>query len=42
MAGCTFLLVTLAGWLLLGESLGYQKLAGIGCIFFGIVLLARA
>lgn len=42
MAGGTFLLITLLGWLLLGETLGVQKLAGIGLIFIGIVLLATA
>lgn len=42
MAGCTFLLITLASWLLLGEGIGYQKLAGITLIFLGIVLLTRA
>lgn len=42
MAGSTFLLITLASWLLLGEGLGYQKLAGIGLIFLGIVVLSRS
>ncbi len=42
MAGCTFLLITLASWLLLGEGLGYQKMMGIALIFMGIVLLTRS
>lgn len=42
LAGGTFLLITLVSWLLLGESLGYQKVAGIGLIFLGIVVLTRA
>ena len=42
MAGSTFLLVTLASWLLLGEGLGYQKLIGIALIFAGIVVLTRS
>jgi multidrug transporter EmrE-like cation transporter len=41
MAGCTFLLIALASWSLLGEGLGYQKLAGIGLIFIGIAVLTR-
>lgn len=41
MAGCTFLLITLASWQLLGEGMGYQKVAGITLIFLGIVLLTR-
>lgn len=42
MAGTTFLLITLSSWLLLGEGLGPQRLAGIGLIFVGIVLLTRS
>ncbi|RZI43616.1 hypothetical protein EGT07_07530 [Herbaspirillum sp. HC18] len=42
MAGGTFLLIAIASWLLLGEELGYQRIAGIGFIFAGIVLLARS
>lgn len=42
MAGGTFLLITLISWLLLGEALGYQKLAGIGLIFLGILLIATS
>lgn len=42
MAGCTFLLIALASWLVLGENMGYQKLAGIGLIFIGIAVLTRA
>jgi multidrug transporter EmrE-like cation transporter len=42
LAGGTFFLITLISWLLLGESLGYQKIAGIGLIFLGIVVLTRA
>jgi multidrug transporter EmrE-like cation transporter len=41
LAGGTFMLITLVSWLLLGESLGYQKVAGIGLIFLGIVVLTR-
>lgn len=41
MAGSTFFLVTLMSWLLLGESMGLQKLAGITLIVGGIVLLSR-
>jgi multidrug transporter EmrE-like cation transporter len=41
LAGGTFFLITLISWLLLGESLGYQKIAGIGLIFLGIVVLTR-
>jgi multidrug transporter EmrE-like cation transporter len=41
MAGCTFLFITLASWLVLGEGMGWQKLAGIGCILIGILLLTR-
>jgi multidrug transporter EmrE-like cation transporter len=41
LAGGTFFLITLTSWLLLGESLGYQKIAGIGLIFLGIVVLTR-
>jgi len=41
MAGCTFLLITLASGLLLNEGLGYQKMAGISLIFIGIVMLTR-
>lgn len=42
MAGGTFLLITLASWLLLGEGLGFQKVAGIALIFLGIVVLTRS
>jgi multidrug transporter EmrE-like cation transporter len=42
LAGGTFFLITLISWLLLGESLGYQKIAGIALIFLGIVVLTRA
>lgn len=42
MAGCTFFLIALASGFLLGEGLGYQKLAGIGLIFVGIVILTRS
>lgn len=42
MAGGTFLLITMASWLLLGEGIGYQKIAGIAFIFMGIVLLTRS
>jgi multidrug transporter EmrE-like cation transporter len=42
MAGCTFLLITLVSWMVLGEGLGYQKVAGIGLIFLGIFLLTRS
>jgi multidrug transporter EmrE-like cation transporter len=42
MAGCTFLLIALTSWLVLGEGLGYQKLAGIGLIFIGIAVLTRS
>jgi multidrug transporter EmrE-like cation transporter len=41
MAGATFLLVTLCSWLLYGEPMSAQKVAGISLIFTGIVLLAR-
>jgi multidrug transporter EmrE-like cation transporter len=41
LTGGTFLLITLASWLLLGENIGLQKIAGIGLIFAGIVVLAR-
>lgn len=41
MAGCTFLLVALASWGLLGEGLGYGKLIGITLIFAGIAVLTR-
>src|SRR5688572_2921797 len=33
MAGCTFFLIALASYFLLGEGLGYQKLLGIALIF---------
>lgn len=42
MAGGTFFLITMASWLLLGEGIGYQKIAGIAFIFMGIVLLTRS
>jgi multidrug transporter EmrE-like cation transporter len=42
LAGGTFFLITLVSWLLLGESLGYQKIAGIALIFLGILVLTRA
>lgn len=42
MAGATFGLITLLSWVLLGEALGMQKLAGIVLICGGIWLLARA
>lgn len=42
MAGGTFVLVTLASAILLGEGMGLQKLAGIALIFLGIVLLSRS
>jgi multidrug transporter EmrE-like cation transporter len=42
MAGGTFLLIALASWLLLGEGLGYQRIAGIGLIFLGIFVLTRS
>jgi multidrug transporter EmrE-like cation transporter len=41
MAGGTFLLITLASSVFLGESIGVQKLSGIGLIFIGILLLSR-
>jgi multidrug transporter EmrE-like cation transporter len=42
MAGATFLFIVLASYYLLGETISYQKLAGIGIIFIGIVVLARS
>lgn len=42
MAGGTFLLVALASWLLLGEGLGLQRIAGIALIFLGILVLTRS
>ena len=42
MAGGTFLLITLASWLLLGEGMSYQKLIGLALIFCGIIVLARS
>lgn len=42
MAGCTFLLISLSSWMLLGEGMGAQKIAGIALIFCGIVLLTRS
>lgn len=40
MAGATFMLVSLAGVLLFGESISTRKLAGSVAIVFGIFLLA--
>lgn len=42
MAGGVFLLIALTSTLLLGEGLGFQKIAGITLIFFGIVVLSRS
>lgn len=42
MAGGTFLLITMASWLLLDEGMGTQKIVGIALIFMGIVLLTRS
>ncbi|HZW23313.1 hypothetical protein [Noviherbaspirillum sp.] len=42
MAGGTFLLVALASWLLLGEGMGVQRIAGIFLIFLGIYVLTRS
>ena len=41
MAGGTFLLIALSSWLVLGEGLGIQRVAGISLIFLGIYLLTR-
>jgi multidrug transporter EmrE-like cation transporter len=41
MAGCTFLLITLVSWLILGEQMGAQKVAGIALIFLGIFILTK-
>lgn len=41
MAGGSFLLVALAGTLLLGEAPGWQRLGGMALIVIGIVLIAR-
>lgn len=42
MAGSTFLLIAVASWLVFGENISYQKIAGIGLIAAGIVVLTRA
>ncbi len=42
MAGATFLLITLSSWLVFGEGLGVQKVAGIVLIFIGIAVLTRS
>lgn len=42
MAGLTFLLTPLAAVLILNESLGLVRMAGIGLILAGILVLARA
>ena len=42
MAGGAFLLVSVAGWLLFAEDMTPQRMAGIGLIFAGIVLLTRS
>lgn len=41
MAGGTFFLIAMTSSLVLGESMGIQKIAGIAVIFIGIVLLVR-
>lgn len=38
----SYIVIALAGWWFFGESLGAQKLAAIGCIGLGVVLLAGA
>jgi multidrug transporter EmrE-like cation transporter len=40
--GLGFVLVTMASWLLLGEALTVQRLAGTVLIAFGVVVLARS
>lgn len=42
MAGGTFLFIAIASYCLLGEEISYQKLAGMGIIFIGIVVLTRS
>lgn len=42
MAGGTFFLIAMASSVVLGETMGIQKVAGIAVIFIGIVLLMRA
>jgi multidrug transporter EmrE-like cation transporter len=42
MAGAIFLLIALVSALVLGEGMGMQKVAGIGLIILGIVLLSRS
>lgn len=41
MAGCTFLLITLTSWLILGEQIDVGKVAGIALIALGILVLTR-
>lgn len=41
MAGAVFLLISLAAIVLLGETLGPQRLGGILLVLLGITLLAR-
>lgn len=42
MAGGIFMLITLASVLLFGEALTLGKIAGMGCIVVGILLLAKS
>jgi len=39
--GLGFVVVALAGWLLLGESLSIQRVGAIALIVAGVALLAR-
>ena len=41
LAGSGFAALTLAAALLFGEAISITKLAGLGCVLLGIVLLAR-
>jgi multidrug transporter EmrE-like cation transporter len=41
LIGVTLALTTLAAWLLFKESIPMLRLAGIGLIFFGVVLVTR-
>jgi multidrug transporter EmrE-like cation transporter len=42
LAGSGFAALTLAAAVLFGEAITLTKLAGLGCVLLGIVLLARA
>jgi multidrug transporter EmrE-like cation transporter len=42
MLSIGYIVNALAAWALFGESLGAQKLAGIGFIVVGVVLVARS